>query len=61
MTFEQKYTSDNYAGASRKRQYWQRQDDGAWRIVYEGTVRLRDEHLRVIPYSARRGIARVSR
>ncbi len=35
-TFEQGYSSDNYNGFLRKRQYWRREADGVWRIVYEG-------------------------
>ena len=46
------------AARAPRRQYWQREADGAWRIVYEGEVRLRPEHLRGIPFSARSGIAR---
>ncbi len=35
-TFEQDYSSDNYNGVLKKRQYWRREADGVWRIVYEG-------------------------
>ncbi len=59
VTFDQRYDSDNYAGDSRKRQYWVEEGDGTWRILYEGEVRLRPEHLRGIPYSARTGMARL--
>lgn len=36
VTFRQDYDSSNYRGESLKRQYWRRQPDGSWRIVYEG-------------------------
>ncbi|MCB1741478.1 MAG: L,D-transpeptidase [Gammaproteobacteria bacterium] len=52
-SFEQDYRSDNFAQESQKRQYWRKDIDGQWRIVYEGAVRLSPEHLRGIPYSAR--------
>ena len=52
-TFEQDYKSSNFSNRSRKRQYWQLEADGVWRIVFEGPVKLREEHLRGIPYSAR--------
>ena len=38
VTFEQDYTSDKLRRVFVKRQYWQREDDGKWRIVYEGSV-----------------------
>lgn len=57
VTFDQDYRSSNLNNRSRKRQYWRLESDGAWRIVYEGQVRLRPEQLRGIPYSARSGIA----
>ena len=59
VTFDQRYESDNYSGDSRKRQYWVEESEGNWRIVYEGEVRLRPEHLRGIPFSARAGMARL--
>lgn len=36
VTFTQKYHSNNYNEVSRKRQYWRLEEDGAWRIIYEG-------------------------
>ena len=51
--FEQDYKSSNFANRTRKRQYWQREPDGRWRIVYEGSAKLRSEQLRGIPFSAR--------
>ncbi len=36
VRFLQRYESNNFQSESRKRQYWQRETDGAWRIVYEG-------------------------
>jgi murein L,D-transpeptidase YafK len=53
VSFEQNYRSDNFVNRARKRQYWRREADGGWRIVYEGAARVRREHLRGIPYSAR--------
>ncbi|MFT5131978.1 MAG: murein L,D-transpeptidase YafK [Gammaproteobacteria bacterium] len=38
VTFEQDYTSDNIKRRFVKRQYWQMDKDGEWRIVYEGSV-----------------------
>ena len=57
-TFEQDRGGDGLTVRARKRQYWRREADGAWRIVYEGAVGLRPEHLRGIPFSARSGVAR---
>lgn len=36
VDFEQQYKSNNHSNSSRKQQYWQREADGAWRIIYEG-------------------------
>ncbi|NKB37382.1 MAG: L,D-transpeptidase family protein [Gammaproteobacteria bacterium] len=38
VTFEQDYASDNVTRRFIKRQYWQQDKDGQWRIVYEGSV-----------------------
>ncbi len=35
VQYQQKYLSNNYAGATTKEQYWRRESDGRWRIVYE--------------------------
>ena len=59
VSFTQNYRSNNYTGQSVKRQYWQREADGVWRIIAEGPVRLRPEQLRGIPYSARSRISRL--
>lgn len=59
-TFDQDYRSDNFSNRITKRQYWRREADGAWRIVYEGVVKLRAEHLRGVPYSARSKIAEIT-
>ena len=32
--FTQVYQSDNYRDTSRKQQFWQRQPDGSWKIVF---------------------------
>ena len=36
VDFRQDYRSDNYSGNVKKRQFWKRESDGVWRIVYEG-------------------------
>ncbi|HIF50874.1 MAG TPA: hypothetical protein EYQ42_05020 [Thiotrichaceae bacterium] len=38
VTFVQDYTSDNFQRKFTKRQYWHLEDDGKWRIVYEGAT-----------------------
>lgn len=38
VTFVQDYTSDNFKRKFTKRQYWRLEDDGQWRIVYEGAA-----------------------
>ena len=38
VTFRQAYSSDRHEDVTTKRQYWRRQGDGAWRIVYEGST-----------------------
>ncbi len=37
VTFDQHYQSNNLSNEMKKRQYW-RQEDGRWRIVYEGAA-----------------------
>jgi len=34
--FTQRYLSNNYSGETNKQQYWQRDNNGRWRIVFEG-------------------------
>lgn len=36
VDFEQLYQSNNLNGQTRKRQYWRKEGDGHWRILYEG-------------------------
>ncbi|MEM7292996.1 MAG: L,D-transpeptidase family protein [Pseudomonadota bacterium] len=36
VQFVQTYRSNNFNSVSRKQQFWQREIDGEWRIVYEG-------------------------
>ena len=36
-TFNQDYWSDNFQSSSRKHQFWQRESEGRWRIIYEGS------------------------
>jgi murein L,D-transpeptidase YafK len=38
VTFVQDYASDNFHRKFTKRQYWRMEDDGHWRIVYEGAA-----------------------
>jgi len=38
VTFMQDYTSDNFRRRFTKRQYWKKENDGKWRIIYEGSV-----------------------
>ncbi len=38
VTFDQNYRSDNYANRVTKRQYWRREADGIWRIIFEGAA-----------------------
>ena len=38
VTFDQDYRSDTVKRKFKKRQYWRMEQDGKWRIVYEGSV-----------------------
>ena len=38
VTFRQKYHSDSLIRNSNKRQYWHKEKDGSWRIIYEESV-----------------------
>ena len=38
VTFEQDYSSDNFKRKFLKRQYWKMEQDGKWRIIYEGSA-----------------------
>lgn len=38
ISFEQDYNSNNFRGRTAKRQYWRKEADGEWRIVYEGAA-----------------------
>ena len=60
VTFNQDYQSSNFSSRTDKRQYWRQELDGAWRIVYEGTVQIRPEHVRGIPYSARSNLTSIN-
>ena len=59
-SFTQDYRSSNFSSLGRQTSVLERELDGAWRIVYEGTVRIRPEHVRGIPYSARSSLTSVS-
>jgi len=37
-TFHQNYQSDNFMSQSWKRQYWRKEADGKWRIIFEGGI-----------------------
>ena len=37
-TFNQHYHSDNFSSQSWKRQYWHKEADGEWRIIFEGRI-----------------------
>ncbi|MCW8957000.1 MAG: L,D-transpeptidase [Gammaproteobacteria bacterium] len=37
-TFNQHYHSDNFSSQSWKRQYWHKEADGQWRIIFEGRI-----------------------
>lgn len=37
-TFHQRYRSDNFVSQSWKRQYWHKEEDGQWRIIFEGEI-----------------------
>ncbi len=53
VTFRQDYRSSNFNTRSRKRQYWRKEADGVWRIVYEKKAGFLPIHFRGIPYSSR--------
>lgn len=36
--FEQDYDSNNYSGVIRKRQYWEKNEAGDWKIFWEGAL-----------------------
>jgi len=36
VTFKQNYYSNNYKQSSHKQQHWRQEEDGTWRIIYEG-------------------------
>ena len=38
VTFLQDYASDTFRRKFTKRQYWRMEDDGKWRIIYEGAA-----------------------
>jgi len=38
ITFIQNYSSDSFKRVFRKRQYWKMEEDGNWRIIFEGSV-----------------------
>lgn len=41
VTFTQDYDSDNFRRTFRKRQFWRKEDDGQWRVIYEGNISSR--------------------
>lgn len=42
-TFKQFYQSNNYSSQSWKRQYWHKEEDGQWRIIFEGEISQPEE------------------
>lgn len=38
VSFTQDYDSDNFQRKFRKRQFWRKEADGQWRVIYEGNV-----------------------
>lgn len=38
VDFSQDYNSNNYQGQASKQQYWQKNQQGKWQIIYEGTT-----------------------
>lgn len=36
IDFDQEYISDNYRSVSPKKQYWKKNSEGSWKIIYEG-------------------------
>ncbi len=38
VTFVQDYKSDNFQRRFTKRQYWRKEKNGQWKIIYEGSV-----------------------
>ena len=36
VSYKQDYRSSNFNGSAKKRQYWKKESDGQWRIIYEG-------------------------
>lgn len=36
INFQQSYSSNNFKSVTRKPQFWRQEQDGEWRIVYEG-------------------------
>lgn len=36
VSFVQDYNSNNFSSVSRKQQFWKKEADGNWRIIYEG-------------------------
>lgn len=61
VTFDQRYRSSNFSDQSKKRQYWRRDGDGQWQILFEEEARFLDVHYRGLPYSARASLTELSR
>ena len=38
VTFMQDYSSDTFRKKFLKRQYWKMEQDGKWRIIFEGAA-----------------------
>ena len=60
VTFEQDYRSSNFQDRAKKRQYWRREADGRWRILFEGEAKFREIHYRGMPYAVRANLTRLA-
>jgi hypothetical protein len=60
VTFEQDYRSSDFQDRTKKRQYWRREADGNWRILFEGEAKFRKIHYRGMPYAVRANLTRLT-
>jgi murein L,D-transpeptidase YafK len=60
VTFEQDYRSSNFQDRTKKRQYWRREADGRWRILFEGEAKFQKIHYRGMPYAVRANLTRLT-
>ena len=38
VSFDQDYSSSNLSNKMKKRQYWMKEKNGRWKIIYEGSA-----------------------